>query len=158
MYKLLVSLLLFTSLNSFARSSLDDATKTQVQAVFEANESLHAAFFSYDAAEVQKAAKNVADKISGVKKSEIAKLLTYSAKKLNEITADKDEKANKEAYGVVSLALANIINKYDVGEKWNVYSCPMVKKKWIQNSAKKDEVANPYAASMPTCGSKDTNY
>lgn len=56
------------------------------------------------------------------------------------------------------MALIHIVNKYDLGSKYNAYSCPMVKKKWLQNSDKMAKVHNPYAAGMPHCGSQDTNH
>ena len=57
----------------------------------------------------------------------------------------------------VSKALVHIVRTYDVG-KYNAYSCPMVKKVWVQNSAKQDGVQNPYAPEMPACGTKDTSF
>ena len=65
---------------------------------------------------------------------------------------------NNENYHIVSSALIFVINKYDLGSEYNAYSCPMVKKKWIQNSKKMTKVHNPYAAGMPHCGSQDSSH
>jgi hypothetical protein len=45
-----------------------------------------------------------------------------------------------------------------VGEGYNEYTCPMVKKKWVQNSKKRARVHNPYAPEMPHCGGQVTEY
>lgn len=154
----IISGLLF-SLNVFAaRAPLAEGVKKNVAEVLNANEELHAAFFSYDGENVEKAAKLVASKIEAIKDKKISKLLKVTHKKLLEMNKEKDKKANQDAFYTVSLGLGNIIKKYDVGGKWNVYSCPMVKKSWVQDSAKNDGVRNPYAAGMPDCGSKKTSF
>ena len=58
----------------------------------------------------------------------------------------------------LDITAADVVNTYDVGKKYNAYSCPMVKKKWVQNSKKMAKVHNPYAPNMPHCGSKDTSH
>ncbi|MBH47255.1 MAG: hypothetical protein CME71_03695 [Halobacteriovorax sp.] len=157
--KLLILSAILLGMNAFAaRAPLEPALKKEVAEVLNANEELHAAFFEYSNENVQKAAALVAKKIMAIKDKEISKLLKVSHDKLMEMTKSTDEKANKEAFYVVSLGLANIIRKYDVGGKWNVYSCPMVKKSWVQDSAKNDNVRNPYAPEMPGCGSKNTSF
>ncbi len=157
--KLSLALLVFASFNLFAaRAPLKENVKKNVAEVLNANEELHAAFFDYNNESVQKAAMSVAKKIMAINDKKISKLLKVSHDKLMEMTKSEDEKANKEAFYVVSLGLANIIRKYDVGGKWNVYSCPMVKKSWVQDSAKNDNVRNPYASEMPGCGSKNTSF
>jgi len=157
--KMTLTMLVLASFNLFAaRAPLNDKVKSNVAEVLNANEELHAAFFDYNNENVQKAAMGVAEKIMAIKDKEISKLLKVSHDKLMEMAKSEDEKANKEAFYVVSLGLANIIRKYDVGGKWNVYSCPMVKKSWVQDSAKNDNVRNPYAPEMPGCGSKNTSF
>ena len=157
--KLLILSTLVLGMNAFAaRAPLEPAVKKEVTEVLNANEELHAAFFEYSNENVQKAAALVAKKIMAIKDKEISKLLKVSHDKLMEMTKATDEKANKEAFYVVSLGLANIVRKYDVGGKYNVYSCPMVKKSWVQDSAKNDNVRNPYAPEMPGCGSKKTAF
>tara|TARA_R110000868_G_scaffold411568_1_gene705398 strand:+ start:11704 stop:12186 length:483 start_codon:yes stop_codon:yes gene_type:complete len=157
--KLSILLSLVISVSAFAaRAPLEPAVKKNVAEVLNANEELHASFFEYSNENVQKAAALVAKKIMAIKDKEISKLLKVSHDKLMEISKSSDEKANKEAFYVVSLGLANIVRKYDVGGKWNVYSCPMVKKSWVQDSAKNDNVRNPYAPEMPGCGSKNTSF
>ncbi|EPZ50141.1 PF11827 family protein [Bacteriovorax sp. BAL6_X] len=154
---IIVSLIAF---NLFAASRIEMAkdTKEQVVKVLELNEALHASFFDYDGAKVEKGAKALSNAIDKISDEKIKKLLTFSKTKLSEIEASKSTADNNQNYHLVSMALIHIINTYDVGEKYNAYSCPMVKKKWVQNSSKQDKVHNPYASNMPHCGQKDTKF
>ncbi len=141
-----------------SRKSLTEATKKSVVSVFEANEALHSSFFNYDAKKVETNAKKLKKAIESIEDNEITKLLSFSRTKLSEIKATADRESNNKNYNLVSMALIHIVNKYDVGSKYNAYSCPMVKKKWVQNSSKMAKVHNPYAPNMPHCGSQDTTH
>lgn len=160
MKKLLTVITLGLSLVSFAgaRKALDEATKSQLIKVLEKNEALHASFFEYKGDEVEKNAKELMSAISEVKNEEIAKLLKFSADKLATLTKDEDRQKNNDTYGLFSAALVHVVNTYDVGEGYNGYQCPMVKKKWVQNSKKMSKVHNPYAPEMPNCGGKITSF
>lgn len=140
------------------RKSLTEATKKSVALALEANESLHGSFFKYDAKDVESNALKLKNAIDAIEDKEVAKLLKFSKGKLSEIKASNDRETNNKNYHLVSMALIHIVNKYDVGSKYNAYSCPMVKKKWVQNSTKMAKVHNPYAPNMPHCGSKDTSH
>lgn len=144
--------------SSTNRKPLTEKTKKSVISVLEANESLHGSFFKYDGKEVEKSAIQLKKAIEAIEDKDIAKLLVFSKEKLSEIKASNDREVNNQNYHLVSMALIHIINKYDVGSKYNAYSCPMVKKKWVQNSSKMENVHNPYAPSMPHCGSQDSNH
>lgn len=156
--KILITLTVLLAFNSWARIEMKPEVQKQVQSILKAGDKLHESFFEYDASAVEKAAKDVAQKISELKDPELAKLLKVTKEKLEEIGKEKSESVNKENFYIVSLGLGNVVNKYEVGGKWNIYSCPMVKKKWIQDSSKVSDVQNPYASGMPNCGSKDTDY
>lgn len=160
MKKLFIILSLVTSLVSFAgsRKNLDEKTKAQVLKVLEKNEALHAAFFEYKGEEVEKNAKELIKAISEIKNEEISKLLKFSTEKLATLTKEEDRKKNNDTFGIFSAALVHVVNTYDVGEGYNAYQCPMVKKKWIQNSKKMNKVHNPYAPDMPHCGGKITRF
>lgn len=164
---LFVTMMLFT-LNAFAmgdmkhdhskRKSLAEADKKQVLAVFEANEKLHNSFFKYDAKKIETEAKNVAKAIDSIKNDEVKKLLSFSKGKLGEITASADRKKNNENYHLFSMAAIHILKTYDIGKTYNGYGCPMVKKKWVQNTNKGMKVYNPYDPSMPHCGGMETHF
>lgn len=134
------------------KKSLSGEVKARLLNVFESNEKLHQAFFKYDVENVEKNAKQLLDSINKINDPEIAKLLNFSKSKLKEIgTANKREE-NNQNYHLVSMALIHILNTYNLGNAYKAYFCPMVKKKWIQNTKELDEVQNPYASNMPNCG------
>lgn len=140
------------------RKTLSESSLKELIAVFEVNEKLHENFFKYNATNVEKLSIELKNAIAKVLDLEIANKLKFTQKKLDEIKASKDREENNQSYHLVSLALIHIMNTYDVGDKYNAFSCPMVKKKWIQNSQKMSKVHNPYAEEMPGCGSQDTKY
>ena len=162
-----MTLMLFT-LDAFASKSmiheskkrklLGETDKIQVLAVFEANEKLHNSFYKYDAKKVEVEAKNVAKAIEAIKNTEVKRLLSFSKGKLEEISASVDRKKNNENYHLFSMAVIHILKSYDLGKKYNGYGCPMVKKKWVQNTKKGIKVYNPYDPSMPHCGGMETHY
>lgn len=140
------------------RKVLTEATKKSVILALEANEALHQSFFEYDGKLVEQNARKLKSAIEAINDAEIKKLLNFSKSKLSEIKASNDREVNNKNYHLVSMALIHIINKYDVGTKYNAYSCPMVKMKWVQNSTKMTKINNPYAPNMPHCGTQDSKY
>ncbi|EQC49915.1 PF11827 family protein [Bacteriovorax sp. DB6_IX] len=116
------------------------------------------AFFKYDGSEVEKFSKELESSLGSISNTEVSKLLTFAKNKLKEIQSSKSKEENYQSYHIVSMALIHVVNTYDIGGDYNAYSCPMVKKKWLQNSSKLAKVHNPYAAMMPHCGSQDTKF
>lgn len=143
---------------AMSRKALSSKEKEEIVSVLEANEELHAAFFKYDAKEVEKGASKVLALVSKLNNEELVKLLKFSKIKLADIKAENSRDENNKNYHLVSMALIYVINKFDVGEQYNAYSCPMVKMKWVQNSKKLAKLSNPYAPDMPHCGSQDSHY
>lgn len=168
MFKKLLMILSLLSFNAFGmgemkhdmgkRKALNGDEKKQVLAVFEANEKLHQSFFKYDAKKVEEEARNVAKAIDAIKNDEVKKLLTFSKGKLGEITSESDRDKNNENYHLFSMAAIHVLKTYDIGKTYNGYGCPMVKKKWVQNSEKVSKVYNPYAPEMPHCGGMETHF
>jgi len=140
------------------RTHVGKKALSEIHNVLAANEQLHSSFFKYDSKEIEKKAKLLSAAIEKLTHAEFRKLLKYSGEKVLEIKAKNDKKENNKVYALVSMALIHIVNKYDVGADYNEYSCPMVKKKWLQHSKTKSGIQNPYAKSMPDCGMKNTNF
>ncbi len=161
MKKLILSfLILITSLNNFAqkRKPLDSKTKTQVIKALDLNDELHMAFFEYDAKVVMKQAVALKKALTKLKGKELEKLFAPAIKELGQISSESKRAENNEHYAKASLSLVYLVNHYDVGPGYNAYMCPMVKKKWVQNSKKRDRTHNPYAPEMPHCGGRVTDY
>lgn len=146
------------SFGSNARIALNEKVKKEVIEVLEANEKLHVSFFEYNGKKIETSASAVKEKIGKISDPEISKLLKYPMTKLSEMKSGSERADNDKNYHLVSMALINIVKKYDVGEKYNAFTCPMVKKKWLQNTKKMPTVHNPYAPDMPTCGMRTTSH
>ncbi len=140
------------------RKDLDEKSKNQVLVVLAVNEKLHDAFFTFDAAKVELSAKKLKNEIENISHSEIAKSLNFSKEKLLNIKASSSREMNNQNDHIVSMALIYIVNTYDVGKDYDAYSCPMVKKKWLQSSKKVSENHSPYVSGMAHCGNQDSNY
>ena len=157
-YLILLFTLLSTTVFATEREGLKGKALAEVLKVYQDNEKLHAAFFDYKADEVEKYAKAVSSDINAVSHKEIKATLKETQKYLAAITKESEREANNVNYDKASLPLIKVIEKYDLGERYNAYSCPMVKKKWVQNSSDKLRVHNPYAPEMPHCGQRDSDY
>ena len=150
--------LLILSQGVMARRSLPAKIKMQIIAVLEGHEELHRAFFTYDKKKINSAAESLRMLARKVGVAPLKRPMILLVKDLVVLKDAKSREENNEAYHKVSLKLVDIIKKYDVGAHYNIYSCPMVKKKWVQNSSKRKRVHNPYAPEMPHCGQRDTDY
>lgn len=145
---------------SFAaeKTQLDVTDKNELDSVLSSYEKLHQSFFQYDAKSAQKIAGEMVATIAKIKNKDVVKLLEFSKKTLSEITESKSRDDNNQNLHLVSMALGHVINKYEVSGKYNVFYCPMIKKKWIQNTEKSSEVNNPYAPEMPHCGGQESHH
>ncbi len=142
------------------RKAVSESLKGELIEVLKKNEQLHQAFFDYEEqkSKIPKIANQLRNSIEKISDPEIKNLLNFSQEKLKEMTADSSKSENNQRYHLVSMALIHILDSYNLGSSYNAYSCPMVKKKWIQNSKKMAKVHNPYAPEMPHCGSQDSKY
>jgi len=141
-----------------ARTQLKGSDKESVEKILTINESLHGHFFEYDPKLVQEDAKRLANEIDKVSNKEIKEVLKDTSLELKKISSTAEREVNDKLYHKVNLGLIKLIETYDIGKKYNAYSCPMVKKKWVQNSGDKLRVHNPYAPEMPHCGQRDSDY
>ena len=151
---IIMSMLVSANIVATEKMAIKENYKKEVLEALSVNEDLHASFFKYKASEVELNAKKLNEKISKITHKDISKLLKFANTKLLTIKADSKRAANNEAYHIVSMAMINVINTYNLGDKYKAYVCPMVKKKWLQNTTKADKVNNPYAPYMPHCGSQ----
>ena len=154
---LLISGNVFAKMN---RKSVSPKVKKELLAVFEKNEKLHNAFFSYETEkeDIPGMAEQLSKAIDGISDKKIRQLLRYSQSKLAEIKIEVPKEKNGQNYHLFSMAMIHILKAYDIGSSYNAYSCPMVKMKWVQNSKKVAKVHNPYAPQMPHCGQQDTYF
>ena len=161
MKKLIFTFILSISLSVFAsidRVKLPEQSRGEILNLLKLNEGLHSSFFKYKEKDVVENAKKISESISAIKDQEVKKLLRPAWEIINKIKPGTKREANNKLYNEFSSNLAILVEKYDLGKKYNVYYCSMVKKKWIQNSLKVKKVNNPYAPEMPFCGEKLTDF
>jgi hypothetical protein len=156
MYKSLTILFLGIcfSINSINAFALTEKTQQEVKWVLELNENLHQAFFESKPKLMETRAQVLSKAVEDLSDPSVRKLLAFSAKQLEQIKAERPREDNNQSYHQFSMALMYVLKTYNIGQDYHSYHCPMVKKKWLQNSRKVTEVQNPYMPKMPTCGSK----
>ena len=141
------------------RKIVSSEIKNSLTQILKADELLHESFFKYDAAAVEKNATALAKLVSEIKVKKIKKIFKRTPEQLRKIKASQQKEKNYHLYGLFNNAMVEILKKYDLGDDYNIYYCPMLKKSWVQNSKKKNKVHNPYAGDyMPHCGMKATNF
>ncbi len=155
-------LILFTSQaysSEKQRQSIDENTKNEILNVLQTNEGLFQLFFDRKLDNIKTIANKVSQAIDKISNKDIKKKLIFSQKKLSLLNPERSFKENSQDYHLISMALIHLITSYDTGDTYNVYYCPMVEKKWIQNSKKIKKVHNPYASNtMPHCGDAISHY
>lgn len=168
MIKTFFSLFIFTLLltssfqTSFAqddgRRAISVSLKEQVTSLLEKNEQVHASMFNYKKEDLKKAVVTFKKRALEIKDKEVQKYLEPAIKASSELLKNKTKEEDNESYHRLSLALVKLVELYKIGSTYNIYYCPMVKKRWVQNSTKMRKVHNPYAPEMPHCGGQITEF
>ncbi len=158
--KLILSLsLLFSGIVCFAgtRLELAAADKAQVLEVLGKHDALFNFLIKNDYKGAEGAAlalKSALDKSTSL----VLKAAKAQSASLAQIKGSLDGEKNLAFYEKVSDPLVAVVKGYNVGAGHNIFSCPMVKKSWVQNVTQHKEVRNIYATSMLECGTQDTKF
>lgn len=142
---------------SLKRTNLTENETKVVLEVLQKNDVLFNAFLKKDPKAVAIAAAALRDVVS---KSE-AKALAEVKKTigdLNKINAANSQEKNLASYEAFNNSLIKVVTTYNVGNKFNIFNCPMVKKSWIQNVDTNKDIRNVYAMEMLECGSQETHF
>jgi hypothetical protein len=143
--------------SSTTRKVLIENEKKIVLEVLQKNDDLFNAFLKKDSKAIVKTADSLRNLIS---KSEI-KVLAETKKKadsLSKINSSATHEENLASYEAFNNSLLNVVKTYDVGSKFNIFHCPMVKKSWIQNVDTNKDIRNVYAMEMLECGTQETHF
>jgi hypothetical protein len=156
----ILTTLIFIGCASHKSSRNDLSKKNQKYAikVLNQNELLFDSFFSYSGAAIESHSMNLIKSINSMPNSQIKSEFIKSIPHLSKLKKSNSKEANNNYYNQASLIFIKIINTYDVGPHFNAYTCPMVNKRWVQNTKESNQVKNPYADYMPHCGGQDTEY
>jgi hypothetical protein len=114
-------------------------------ALFAKYESVRQAFLANSLPAVQKSATELADAARASKHAIVAQHADATAK-------TKTIAKAREHFGLVSKSMLELHAASAKNARPAVYSCPMVKKSWLQPKGK---IGNPYDTAMLTCGILD---
>lgn len=163
--KLSIFLTIFLTIFSFnkdlyssERKELEESSKASILKIFSLNEILHESLFNYNEANILENAKKMKEALSEIKNPTILAILSNSKNAMESMIKARSKREINEAYQFLSKDLVSLLTVYDLGESYNAYYCPMVKKDWVQNTKKNRALKNPYAPEMPHCGTQKTHY
>lgn len=139
------------------RLSLSGKDKPVLSEILAKNDLLFNSFLKKDKDLIEKHAKELSVLVSTADSS-IVKQVKAKVSSLNSIKSSNTNEDNLKAYESFLNPLISLVQQYDVGGKYNVFSCPMVKKSWIQDLKTNKDVRNVYAMDMLECGSQDTHF
>lgn len=140
------------------RVKLKREKTTKILDVFKVNEDLLMSFFNYNEEDILRDKEKLSQSLGKVPQGIIDTEIKQIKVSLIEIKKENKKLKNYAAYHVISEVLAKVVEKYDLGGTYNVYYCPMIKKKWVQNSLNLKKVYNPFAPEMPHCGGQLTEF
>jgi hypothetical protein len=135
--------------------SVSAEVKSQVLAAFASYDKLHSAFFKYDAKKIEAESKILLGLLNNISDRKLVSLLDKANvfAFLSAIKASNKKAVNNSLLDNTSKKLNELIlSKFNIGNDYQAYYCPMVKKDWIQNTKESKDVRNPYSADMPSCG------
>lgn len=139
------------------RKTINEKEKANALEVLAKNEILFNAFLKKDASLAEKTAKELQQLLKS-KNTPVLKEVNAQAPKLLSIKSSNKPEENLKAYESFLNPLIKVVQSYDVGGRYNVFSCPMVKKSWLQDVQANKEVRNVYAMDMLECGKQETNF
>ena len=139
------------------RKAVSEKEKVEILEVLAKNDLLFNSFLKKDSSSVEKHAKELQLLMSN-KKSSLLKDSKAQAVKLASIKASNKAEDNMKAYESFLNSLIKVVQDNDVDSKYNIFSCPMVKKSWLQDITTNKEVKNVYAMDMLECGTQDTHF
>lgn len=142
---------------SIKRKPIDSKDKEQIIEILIKNDLLFNAFLKKEGGSIEKSAKDLLALISK-SQSPLLKETKVQASSLAKIKSTNSNESNLQAYESFLNPLIKLVQTSDIGGKYNIYSCPMVKKSWIQDTDVNKDVKNVYAMDMLECGTKDTQF
>lgn len=139
------------------RKALQGKDKAIVAEILAKNDMLFNAFLKKDNSLIEKTAKELSGLV-GKSQSSIIMGIKAKVSSLDGIKSSNKNEDNLKAYEAFLNPLIAIVQQYEVAGDYNVFSCPMVKKSWIQDTEVNKDVKNVYAMDMLECGTQDTHF
>lgn len=142
---------------SAQRKSLAEKDKKFLTDALKINDQLFNALLAKDTKLIEKKSQEISDLFQGNKEA-IYKELTSQAGNLKKIKSSTKQEDALKAYEEFLKPLIKVVQEYDIENSYNVFSCPMVKKSWIQDVRVNKGVKNVFAPYMLECGTQDTHF
>lgn len=139
------------------RQSISSKDESVLSEILEKNDLLYNSFLKKDKDLIEKYAKELSALVSTAD-IPIVNQVKAKVSDLNSIKSSSKNEDNLKAYESFLYPLIILVQQYDVGGKYNIFSCPMVKKSWIQDLKTNKDVRNVYVMDMLECGSQDTHF
>lgn len=142
---------------SAQRKPLGEKDKKILTDALKINDQLFNALLAKDTKLIEKKSQEISDLFQGNKEA-IYKELTSKAGNLKKIKSSTKQEDALKAYEEFLKPLIKVVQEYDIENSYNVFSCPMVKKSWIQDVRVNKGVKNVFAPYMLECGTQDTHF
>lgn len=142
---------------STQRKSLNDKDKKTISDALTINDQLFNALLAKDAKLIEKKSQEISALLQG-NKDAVFKELALKASNLKTIKSSTKQEDALKTYEEFLKPLIKVVQEYDLGNSYNVFSCPMVKKSWIQDVRVNKGVKNVFAPYMLECGTQDTHF
>lgn len=139
------------------RKALNEKDKKIISDALTINDQLFNALLAKDAKLIEKKSQEISALFQG-NKDAIFKELAPKASHLKTIKGSTKQEDALKAYEEFLKPLIKVVQEYDLESSYNVFSCPMVKKSWIQDVRVNKGVKNVFAPYMLECGTQDTHF
>ncbi len=132
------------------------ATSPEIQKylanVLKANDAVHSVFIKNDEQGFKMVWDGFEKALSQTRPDELKELITESKSASSKLMTATSLDEKRKLYGDVVKPIVLLLQKYGPIESYKVFTCPMVKKDWIQDIKVVSQVQNPYDPKMLKCG------
>lgn len=115
-------------------------------------------FIKSDFKKAEAGAKEMIKVLDGLALGTEQKLLAKAKKGLDQIEEKASREINNKHFESVSKVLVSYLNQYKIDPKFQIFYCPMVRKRWIQDTKRYAKTHNAYDPGMLHCGGKVSNF
>ncbi len=148
--RILLCVFALFSYTSFAAGS--PQIQKYLTTLLKANDAIHTAFIKNDEPGFKTALAGL-DKVLGeARVDELKQFVTESKSASAKLVSAANFDEKRKLYGDVVKPIVAMLQKYGPIESYRVFTCPMVKKDWIQDTKIASKVQNPYEPKMVDCG------
>lgn len=139
------------------RKVLEPKAQKELDGVLRENDILFNALLKKDAPAIEKAATQLSALVTK-SAGAVMKDVKAQVKNLIAMKAPVKHEDKLISYEKFLNPLISVVKDHQAGKKFNIFTCPMVKKSWIQDTEVNKDVRNVYAMEMLECGTQDTRY